>query len=302
MELLKSICSIHAPSGEEFRVRDFIIDYVEQNMSTWKQKPTILSGKGFQDNLMLCFGAPQLGVMAHMDSVGFTVGYNNELIPIGTPASGDNAVIRDINNKEVNVYYDNQQKNWITKNCGLLEPGTTFTWKPTFNIVDNNIESPFLDNRLGIYTLLKIAPNAENVIFAFSTYEEISGGGSARFLAKKIYEDYNVDQILISDITWVTNNVNAGDGVVVSLRDMSIPRKLFVDKIRNTIAKSNTKYQFEVESAGGSDGTAIQNSEYPIDWIFIGAPEINPHGSVEIVNINDIDSMIDAYSFLLKNM
>lgn len=302
MELLKSICSIHAPSGEEFRVRDFIINFVEQNFSTWKQKPTVLAGKGYQDNLLLCFGKPKIAVMSHMDSVGFTAGYNNELIPIGTPATGDNAIIRDSNNNEINIYYNNQQKSWIAKDVDYLEPGTTFTWKPSFNVSENSVESPFLDNRLGIYTLLKLAPNAEDVIFAFSTYEEISGGGSARFLAKKIYEDYKIDEILISDITWVTNYVKAGNGVVISLRDMSIPRKLFVDKIKKAIEKSDVKYQFEVESAGGSDGTAIQNSDYPIDWIFIGAPEINPHGSIEIVNLNDIKSMIEAYSYLLKQL
>ena len=38
MELLKKLCHIHAPSGEEFKLKTFIIDYIKENMQSWKNK------------------------------------------------------------------------------------------------------------------------------------------------------------------------------------------------------------------------------------------------------------------------
>ena len=85
MKLLKKLCSIHSPSGEENRISEFIIDYVKSNMHDWKVKPNIFSGDGFQDSIILSFGTPRTAIYAHMDSIGFTVKYNNEIIKIGGP-------------------------------------------------------------------------------------------------------------------------------------------------------------------------------------------------------------------------
>ena len=75
MKLLKKLCSIHSPSGEENRISEFIIDYVNTNMHNWKVKPKIYSGDGFQDSIILSFGKPKTAIYAHMDSIGFTVKY-----------------------------------------------------------------------------------------------------------------------------------------------------------------------------------------------------------------------------------
>ena len=45
------------------------------------------------------------------------------------------------------------------------------------------------------------------------------------------------------------------------------------NKIVDLAKKSGIKYQLEVESAGGSDGTMLQKTDLPFDWLFIGAPE-----------------------------
>ena len=107
---------------------------------------------------------------------------------------------------------------------------------------------------------------------------------------------------MISDITWVTEGVLAGKGVVISLRDSGIPRKEFVDKIIDIALKSKIPYQLEVESSGGSDGNEIQNSPYPIDWCFIGAPEQNVHSPNEKVHKNDIDAMVSLYRVLMNKL
>ena len=119
-------------------------------------------------------------------------------------------------------------------------------------------------------------------------------------MAKYLYENYQIRQSLISDITWVTKGVKDGHGVAVSMRDSAIPRRAYIDKIIELTKASGVKYQLEVESAGGSDGNALQKSPYPIDWCFIGAPEDHVHEPTERVHKDDIEAMSQLYSYLME--
>jgi putative aminopeptidase FrvX len=131
---------------------------------------------------------------------------------------------------------------------------------------------------------------------------EEHGGGSAGYLAKFLYDKYNIRQALISDITWITEGVQHGKGVVISMRDTGIPRRKFIDEIIELAEESKISFQLEVEGAGGSDGTELQKQPYPIDWCFIGAAEDFVHTPDEKVHKKDIQSMFDMYRFLMKKL
>ena len=302
MKLLKKLCSIHSPSGEENRISEFIIDYVKSNMHDWKVKPKIFSGDGFQDSIILSFGTPRTAIYAHMDSIGFTVKYNNEIIKIGGPVvkEGIELVGTDskgnieakIIKKDDKTFIDFKRK---------IDRGTSLTFKMNFKETDNYIQSCYLDNRLGVWNALKVAENIEDGIIVFSCWEE-HGGGSVGFLTNFIHSKYNINKALISDITWVTEGVKAGKGVVISLRDSVIPRRSFVNKIISLAKSHNINYQLEVESSGGSDGNEIQKSPFPVDWCFIGAPEQNVHSPKEKVHKKDMKSMLQIYSLLMKEL
>ena len=302
MKLLKKLCSIHSPSGEENRISEFIIDYVNANMHDWKVKPKIFSGDGFQDCIILSFGTPRTAIYAHMDSIGFTVKYNNEIIKIGGPVveEGIELVGTDskgnikgkIIKKDDKTFIDFKRK---------IDRGTSLTFKMNFKETDNYIQSCYLDNRLGVWNALKVAENLENGVIVFSCWEE-HGGGSVGFLTNFIHSKYNINKALISDITWVTEGVKAGKGVVISLRDSGIPRRSFVNKIISLAKSHNINYQLEVESSGGSDGNEIQKSPFPVDWCFIGAPEQNVHSPKEKVHKKDVKSMLQIYNMLMKEL
>ena len=163
MKLLKKLCSIHSPSGEENRISEFIIDYVKSNMHDWKVKPKIFSGDGFQDCIILSFGTPRTAIYAHMDSIGFTVKYNNEIIKIGGPVvkEGIELVGTDskgnieakIIKKDDKTFIDFKRK---------IDRGTSLTFKMNFKETDNYIQSCYLDNRLGVWNALKVAENLED--------------------------------------------------------------------------------------------------------------------------------------------
>ena len=280
----------------------FLLEYIKKNKSTWAHQPTVHSGENFQDCIVLVFGKPRTAVFAHLDSIGFSVRYNNEIVKIGGPITTEGIVLvgEDSKGKIEGKIIKNKDGMFIDFNR-TIERGTSLTFKVDFRDTDDFIQSCYMDNRLGVWNCLELAKTLENGIIIFSCWEE-HGGGSVGYLSKFIYEKFNIRQALISDITWITDGIFDGKGVVISLRDSGIPRKKYVNKIIDIAEKNNIKFQLGVERSGGSDGNEIQKSPYPIDWCFIGAAEQNVHSPDEKVNKKDIKEMVKLYKILMKEL
>ena len=196
MELLKKMCEIHAPSGEEIRMKKFVLKHIEENKNNWKTQPKLHYGKGFQDNIILVFGKPNTAIFAHLDSIGFTVKYNNEIVKIGGPVTSDRIVlvgndsIGDIEGKivkkENKIFIDFYRE---------IEKGTSLVFKANFRETKDYIQSCYLDNRLGVWNALEVAKTLENGIIVFSSWEE-HGGGSVGYLGKFIQENMGMQPYL----------------------------------------------------------------------------------------------------------
>jgi putative aminopeptidase FrvX len=303
MKILKELCQIHAPSGFESKMKDYLMKYIKHNMKGWKTKPQIITGDHFQDCIILIFGKPRTAIFAHMDSIGFTVRYFNQLLPIGSPhaETGTFLVGHDSLGKiECELEFDKDNRAFY-KFGRAIDRGTSLTYKENFRNSKIYIQSPYLDNRLGIYNALKVAEKMKDGAIVFSSWEE-HGGGTVGYLTGYLYKTFGIKQALISDITWATDGVELGKGVAISLRDRHIPRKAFVDKVIAVAEKRKINYQLEVEGSGSSDGGEIQRSPFPIDWCFVGAPSQDPHTPHEKVHKKDIESMIGLYYYLMKDL
>lgn len=301
-ELLKSLCEIHSPSGEEEFMKRFIIDYIKRYSSEWKQKPVLIQGDHLQDCLILVFGQPKVAAFAHMDTTGFTVRYQDQLIPIGGPEIDGNEILtgRDLYGEiECKIRMDDGHVHYIFGRA--IVGGSSLVYKPDFSEENLYFKSPYLDNRIGIYNLLRIAETLENGALVFSAWEE-HGGGSVPFLVKRLFEDYGIHKMLVSDVTWISDGVSFNNGVVVSYRDKNIPRKSYINSIRSLLIENKLEFQEEVEAYGSSDAREIQLSPYPIDWCFIGAPIENAHTNQEKIHKYDLHSMISCYKILMKNL
>lgn len=307
MNLIKELVEIRSASGDEGAMKDFILTYVEKNKSQWRTQPEVIHGKGFQDAVILVFGKPRTAVFAHTDSIGFTTAYDNTLYKIGGPKITDGIQLVGSDSKgeietELMVIEDSEGVNHLTYVFDRdIDRGTNLTFKPDFRETDEYIQSPYMDNRLGVWNALMLAQTLEDGAIVFSTYEE-HGGNSVGFCGRYLWEKYELNQALISDITWVTDGVVHGGGVAISMRDSSIPRKSYLNRIIELAKKSNIKFQLEVESAGGSDGSMLQKSDLPFDWLFIGAPEDFVHSPDEKVYKADIRSMLEMYQYLMKHL
>lgn len=302
MKLLEQLIDIRSPSGRENTMKDFLLKYVKDSSHEWKVQPTIYEGDYLQDNLILSFGKPRTAIFAHMDTIGFTVRYQDQLVPIGGPEVKDGwklvgddqkgPIVCTLKSDKEKVFYDFPRG---------IETGTTLTWEPNLRVSRDFIQSPYLDNRLGIYNALKVAEDLEDGVIVFSSFEE-HGGGSVPLLVKFLMENVPIKQALISDITWVTDGVKHGDGVAISLRDRNIPRAVFTERILELADRSGISYQLEVEGGGSSDGREVHHSPYPIDWCFIGAPEDHVHSPDEKVHTRDLVSMMSMYKYLMKHL
>ena len=151
--LLKDLQSIHAPAGDESKMKDFLIDYVENNNKKWKVKPELIHGEDFQDCLILKFGNPRTAIFAHMDSIGFTVRYGKELVKLGGPkiSSGMKLVGEDSKGTIETELRSNDETKKISYVLNReIDRGTNLTFKPNWREDDDFIQNCYMDNRLGV--------------------------------------------------------------------------------------------------------------------------------------------------------
>ena len=302
LSLLKTMCAIHSPSGNEVGMKDFILDYVKKESKNWKHKPKVIHGKGFQDNIILVFGKPRTAIFAHTDSIGFTVRYGKQLVKIGGPRleKGYELVGSDSKGKceaTLNILKDALEY----KAKRNFDTGTELVFKANWREDKDYVQCCYMDNRLGCYNALKVAETLKDGAIVFSTWEE-HGGGSVSYLQKYLADKYDISQALISDISWISDGVFPAKGPVISLRDSMIPRRSYVNKLIDIAKKHKLPFQLEVEGSGGSDAKELQMAENVWDWCFVGAAEQFVHTPNEKVHKKDIEGMIELYKALMKDL
>lgn len=296
---------MRAVSGDERAMTDFVLSYIGETEKNWKVRPRLIHGNEFQENIILVFGKkPRTAIFAHMDSIGFTVRYGNQLVKVGGPViENDIALVGSDSKGEIECRLQVNEEN---DSFGYafhreIDRGTNLSFKPDFRATKNHVQCCYMDNRLGVWNALKVAETLEEGIIVFSTREE-HGAGAVSFLGKYIYEEFGVRQALISDITWITEGIKHGKGVAISMRDKGLPRRTYLNRVIEIARESGIPCQLEVEGAGGSDGIELQSSPYPWEWVFVGAPEDNVHSPDEIVHKDDIRSMTNLYKVLMKKL
>lgn len=302
LSILKTMCAIHSPSGNEVGMKEFLLDYIKANQKNWKHKPKVIHGKGFQDNIILVFGKPRTAIFAHTDSIGFTVRYGKQLVKIGGPRleKGYELVGSDSKGKceaTLNIVKDTLEY----KAKRNFDTGTELVFKPNWREDKEYVQCCYMDNRLGCFNALKVAENLKDGVIVFSTWEE-HGGGSVCYLQKYLVDHYNISQALISDISWISDGVFPAKGPVISLRDSLIPRRSYINRVIEIARKHKLPHQLEVEGSGGSDAKELQMAENVWDWCFVGAAEQFVHTPDEKVHKKDIEGMIELYKALMKDL
>lgn len=297
MEKLLEVLAIPGPSGDEGAVADWLQGEL-QGLAGAK-----LHRLG--DNLIALRGAPRTAIFAHTDTTGFTLGYRRQLIPIGSPAAEDKEELRSADGLHGRLRtaveaHGAAQLRRVRDAQGEKRkpaPGSRWVYAREPKIKNGFITSPYLDNRAGVWAAMKAFVRCQHVAVAFCTGEERHGHG-ARVCAEWLYRECRVAQAIIADVTWHTSDTPCGKGVAISLRDAFSPRQAFLDRVLQLAANSPIPHQREIQSAGSSDGGHILRSSVPMDWVFVGAPEKNPHTARERAALADLESMVELLELL----
>lgn len=256
-------------------------------------------------NTLLVFkGDPKLAVFAHLDSVGFTLGYDNRMIPIGGPAVASPAAVRSTVGDRVyrgHVACEDEDDRVFRLVDGGGPPGTRWVYDTPPAFGATSLQGAYLDNRFGAYTALRLLELVPDVAVAFTAAEEVSGRG-ALDAARVIYEQTAIRRALVADLTWATQYVRPGKGPAVSMRDAFVPRKSWFDAVRAAAESAGVPFQIEIEAAGSSDGGMLERSGFGIDWVFVGAPENGYHTATETLVREDAVNMIRLFAHLVTTL
>tara|TARA_Y100000817_G_C16860618_1_gene545640 strand:- start:3037 stop:4023 length:987 start_codon:yes stop_codon:yes gene_type:complete len=305
--LLKELTKIHAPSAEEDRIINYIVDYTNKNKHKWAVKPKIFHGGIYRNNVVLVFGKPRVAVFSHIDSVGFMVGHKNTLTRIGGPNYKNGFKLQGFDNggkvtATLRCKGKKSRKQKLTYTSRRpIEMGTNLTYVYNWRETPTTVQVCSQDDRMGTFVALKLAETLKNGALVFTMAEE-TGGGDIEFLAKILYEKYKITKALISDIIPTENGITLGGGAIVSYRDRNIPRRSYVEHVLNLVRKMPYKFQIEVGSKGGNDGANLITAPAPFDWCQIGVPVKFYHSPNEKTNKADALATLNIYKALMKKL
>src|SRR4051794_829240 len=240
LEALIRLAAIPGPSGWEGAVAD----WVERACRNLPGVETRRIG----DLLLVARGRPRTAVVAHLDTTGFTLGYDGAAIPIGQADARGGEALRRV---------QGAGERWSEEATGRLEkvgsglriagegaPGSAWVYADPVREKGGVLTGPYLDNRAGVWIALRALELARDVVVAFTTAEERSGRG-ALVAARWLVERYGVRQAIISDITWDTSHVHCGHGPAISLRDRFMPRQAYLERVLALAEKSGLPFQRE---------------------------------------------------------
>lgn len=211
LDLLWQLLAIDGPSGDEGALADWLEACVGRE---WPDARRERLG----DSLIVVRGErPTLALFAHTDTTGFTLGHDRELIPIGGPSPRDKEPIRPAGGPDGgNRLKFRKGGGWKLTGETDAPPGSRWVYATKPKRDGDEITSPYLDNRAGVWAALQTLGRSPSVAVAFTVGEELSGQG-AFVCARRLWELHGITRALISDITWHTKHIKGGDGVAVSL-------------------------------------------------------------------------------------
>ena len=296
LDLLWELLRQDSPAGDEGPLADWVTAWLAREVPD-------AAAERLGDSLVVTRGAqPAAAVFAHLDTTGWTLGYDKTLIRIGGPDGKPGDLIRPVRcSHSGNALARRKDGFWKVRGKTAARPGSRWVYAAAPTLTAGCMTAPYLDNRAGIWAALQVLRFCPQSAAAFTVQEE-TGSSGAVLCARRLYEAHGVTQALVTDLTWHTKHIKCGRGVAVSLRDSSVPRQRYLDRVLALAESSGLPFQREVESSGGSDGAGISRSGVPMDWVFVGAPEKSPHTAHEQADADDLQGMASMLVHLVNGL
>ncbi len=320
--MLKDLCLINGTSGDEGRVRDYIItqikDYCEYTVDNMGSIIAFKKGKKTP--------AKKISINAHMDEVGFIVtgitddgylrfasvgGIDSRVCLDRIVSVGKNSVIGVIGDKAFHLLSSDEKDNCPGFDDLLIDIGATskdeaekYVTLGDFAYFESDyaefgngyIKAKALDDRIGCMLMIELIQNEleYDTTFCFNVQEEVGLRGSK---CTAFAVDADIAVVLESTTAADLNGVSGadrvcvlGDGPVISFMDNRTiyDRELF--ELGFAVAKQNDiPVQTKTAVAGGNDAGAIQTSGDGVRVMAISLPTRYIHSGASVVKSSDID-------------
>lgn len=328
--MLKNLCLINGTSGDEDRVREYIInqikDYCEYSVDPLGS--IIAYKKGKNKN------AKTVSINAHLDEVGFiitditsdgylrfsTVGGIDPRVCLDRVVSIGNGVKGVIADKAFHLLDGDEKKTCPKFDNLLIDIGATskeeaenvvslgdFAYFESDYIEFGNgfIKAKALDDRIGCMLMIELIKQEweNDLYFCFNVQEEVGLRG-----AKCTSYSVNADIAIVLEATTAADLdgvsgadkvCSLGDGPVVSFMDgRTIYDKELYKKTRALCDELGIHNQTKTAIAGGNDAGVIQTSASGARVLGISLPCRYIHSGASVVKKDDIEST----KVLLQNL
>lgn len=333
--MLKELCLINGTSGDEGKVRDYIItqikDYCEYSVDNLGSIIAYKKGKKVPKQ--------KISINAHMDEVGFIVtgitddgylrftsvgGIDSRVCLDRIVTVGKKAVKGVIGDKAFHLLSSDEKDRCPSFDDLLIDIGATskdeaeqyvslgdFAYFDCDYVELGNgyIKAKALDDRIGCMLMIELIKSEleYDTVFCFNVQEEVGLRGS-KCTSYAVDADIAIvlESTTAADLDGVSgaNRVCVlGDGPVISFMDNRTiyDRELF--ELGFTVAKENNiPAQTKTAVAGGNDAGAIQTSGDGARVMAISLPTRYIHSGASVVKASDIDETRRLLKALLPKL
>jgi endoglucanase len=330
-ELLKTLCMLNGTSGDENKVREFIISQLPEDCEYTVDSlgNLVVDKKGEKTP------KNKVALFAHMDEVGFIVTYITEdgfvhLANVGgiddsalfgkkisvngfVGVAGGKAIHQCSSEEakkipeitDVSVDFGFESKKQAEEKIDLGDFGYFVSDFVEFG--DNMIKSKALDDRLGCaIMLLLLQKKAEYDFTCVFTVQEEVGTRGATVSAYTVNPDYAIviETTTASDIPDTPDHkkvCRVGNGAVVSFMDRGTIYNKDLFKLAFQVAKEkNIPCQTKTVVAGGNDASAIHKAAGGIKTIAVSLPCRYIHSASSVGSKADMENVKALTEALLE--
>lgn len=333
--MLKDLCLLNGTSGDEFRVRDYIINEIKE-YSTYKVDnlgSVIAYKKGKKKpNKTVC-------INAHMDEVGFIItgitsdGYLR-FAPVGgidtkvcldrAVTVGENRINGVIADKAYHLLEDSEKDKAPSFDKLLIDIGAKSEteaqsvvslgdfayFESDYTELGNGyIKAKALDDRIGCMLMIELIKSEleYDTVFCFNVQEEVGLRGS-KCTSFAVGADISIvlEATTAGDLDGVSGADRVcvlGNGGVVSFMDnRTIYDRELYKLAMNTASKNNIPVQTKTAVAGGNDAGSIQTSGKGAKVMALSLPCRYIHSPSSVVKKSDIDNTRKLLKEILKKI
>ncbi len=326
LDILKSLCTLSGPSGDEGSVRDLVISYID-GFCEWHTDNIgniIAFKKGKK--------TPNKKIMldAHTDEVGLIITHitDNGFLRFSTLGGIDTAVLMFrrvlingktlgvISGKPIHLTHGDEGKKLPKSDSlyidigvstreeaeALVSLGDTAVICGDFVLSGDKILSKALDDRIGCAVLISLLRNDSEYDFyaTFSTQEELGLRG-AKVAAFSVNPDAAIvlegtTAADIADVPSESQVCKLGSGAAVSFMDRAT---LYDREYYNAALSSGIPAQPKAAATGGNNAGSIHLSGTGVRTVAISAPCRYIHSASSVADVRDINAVYELAKYML---